>query len=134
MNKHSLRVLSITEPYATLIHDGIKTIETRGWKTNYRGELYIHASSTRIPKAWRENENLMSLVKSDLNFGKIICVCDLVDCVEITQRYIYQMKNWYPQEYACGFYEVGRYAWILDNIQGIFPIKAKGKLGIWNLN
>lgn len=128
-----MKVLSITEPYATLIRNNVKTIETRSWKTNYRGELYIHASSTRIPKAWRENENLMSLVKSDLNFGKIICKCNLIDCVEMTQRYVYQIKNWYPVEYACGFYEVGRYAWILDDVEPIEPIKVKGKLGIWEM-
>ncbi len=127
-----MKVISITEPYATLILQGTKHIETRGWVTKYRGPLLIHASSTRIPKAWKENENLMSLVKSNLNFGNIICVCDLVDCVEMTQRYIYQMKNWYPTEYACGFYEVGRFAWVLDNIQGLFPVKAKGHLGLWN--
>ena len=35
-------------------------------------------------------------------------------------------------ESICGRYEIGRYAWILDNIQIIKPILAKGKLGIWN--
>ena len=44
-----MKVLSLTEPYATLIKNGSKTIETRSWKTNYRGRLYIHASSTKIP-------------------------------------------------------------------------------------
>lgn len=128
-----MKVLSITEPYATLVLQGTKHIETRGWATKYRGPLLIHASSTRIPKAWRENETLMSLVNSDLNFGNIICKCNLIDCVEMTQRYVYQMKNWYPVEYACGFYEVGRYAWILDGVEPIEPIKAKGKLGIWEI-
>lgn len=35
-----MKVLSLTEPYATLIKNGIKTIETRSWKTNYRSKLY----------------------------------------------------------------------------------------------
>ena len=39
-----MKVLSIVEPYATLIKENKKIIETRSWKTNYRGELYIHAS------------------------------------------------------------------------------------------
>ena len=43
-----IKVLSLTEPFATLIKKGVKTIEIRSWKTNYRGKLYIHASSTRI--------------------------------------------------------------------------------------
>lgn len=39
-----MKVLSIKEPFATLIKDGVKRYETRSWKTNYRGEIYIHAS------------------------------------------------------------------------------------------
>ena len=57
-----MKALSLTEPYATLIRKGIKTIETRSWKTSYRGKLYIHASSTRIPREYRNNQELMSLV------------------------------------------------------------------------
>ena len=41
-------------------------------------------------------------------------------------------KNNY-QEYICGIYEEGRYAWILENIEQLEkPIKAKGHLSIWN--
>ena len=32
-----MRVISIKEPYASLIKDKKKFIETRSWKTNYRG-------------------------------------------------------------------------------------------------
>lgn len=60
-----MKVLSLTEPYATLIKMGMKTIETRSWKTNYRGELYIHASSTKMKKEYRENLELMNLVSKE---------------------------------------------------------------------
>ena len=105
-----MKVLSLTEPYATLIRKGIKTIETRSWKTSYRGKLYIHASSTRIPKEYRDNDALMSLVDvKELNFGQIICSCE-------------------------GVYAPGRYAWIFKDIVALGrPIPAKGHLGIWNL-
>ena len=46
-----MKVLSLIEPWATLIKEGKKVIETRSWKTYYRGELYIHASSKKIKKA-----------------------------------------------------------------------------------
>lgn len=45
-----MKVLSLTEWYATLIKKGVKTIETRSWKTNYRGKLYIHASGENFLK------------------------------------------------------------------------------------
>ena len=125
-----MKVLSLTEPYATLIKNGIKTIETRSWKTNYRGKLYIQASSTKIPKEYKNNEELMNLVDINcLNYGNIICSCELVDCIEMTNEFIEKIKK-----NKTGVYAVGRYAWILKNIKILDkPIKAKGHLGIWNL-
>ncbi len=129
-----MKVLSLTEPYATLVKEKIKTIETRSWKTEYRGELYIHASATKIPKKWLANRELMQLVeKTPLHFGTIICKCDLVDCICMTTEFIENLKKTKYQEYICGIYEEGRYAWILDNIVPLTnPIKAKGHLNIWN--
>ena len=43
-----MKVLSIIEPWATLIKEKKKYIETRTWKTSYSGELYIHASKKKI--------------------------------------------------------------------------------------
>jgi len=128
-----MKVLSLTEPYATLIKEKKKLVETRSWKTNYRGELYIHASSTKIPKEWRENKELMSLIKDvSLNYGMIICKCKLVDCLYMSEDYVNDMKENHYQEYLCGIYEVGRYAWIFEDVQSIKPISAKGHLGVWN--
>ena len=128
-----MKVLSLTEPCATLIKEKKKMVETRSWKTTYRGELYIHASSTKIPKDWREDKEFMSLVKdTPLNYGYIICSCDLVDCIEMTKEFIENVKQ-NKNEYISGVYAKGRYAWILKNIEIIEnPIKAKGHLGIWN--
>lgn len=129
-----MKVLSLTEPCATLIKEKKKLIETRGWKTDYRGQLYIHASSTKIPKVWLQNKEFMELVDDiPLNFGYIICKCNLVDCIYMTEEYIKTMKENDYQEYICGNYEVGRYAWILEDIVPLDkPIKAKGQLNIWN--
>lgn len=128
-----MKVLSLTGPYATLIKIGKKRIETRSFKTNYRGELYIHASSTKIPKEWKNNEELMSLVKdSELSFGYIICKCKLLDCVYMDKEFLDKIKK-DKLELICGDYRIGRYAWILEDIEVLDkPIFAKGKLGIWN--
>ena len=130
-----MRVLSLTEPYATIIKEGKKTIETRSWKTNYRGKLYIHASSTKISKDSRENKKLMDLVDiNNLNYGYIICSCKLIDCVKMTDEFIEKVKL-NNEEYISGIYARDRYAWILEDIQILDkPIKAKGHLGIWNLD
>ncbi len=66
-----MKVLSLIEPYATLI---MKKVETRSWKTNYRGILYIHVSLTKMDKKDKENKTLLALVKNEpLNYGMIIC-------------------------------------------------------------
>ncbi len=128
-----MKVLSLTEPYATLIANGTKKIETRSWKTNYRGKLYIHASSTKISKISKDNKELMALIEdTQLNYGKIACSCDLVDCIEMTEDFINKVKENH-NEYISGEYAVGRYAWILENIKVLSKkIEVKGHLGIWN--
>lgn len=69
--ENKMKVLSLIEPYATLI---MKKVETRSWKTNYRGSLYIHASLTKMAKKDKENKTLLALVKNEpLNYGMIIC-------------------------------------------------------------
>lgn len=39
-----IRVLTVRQPYATMICKGLKSIEFRTWSTKHRGRLYIHAS------------------------------------------------------------------------------------------
>jgi len=51
-----MKTLSIRQPFASLICRGIKIIENRSWKTNYRGKLLIHASGK--PIAWPSFEYL----------------------------------------------------------------------------
>lgn len=127
-----MKVLSLREPYATLIKKKIKTIETRSWKTSYRGELYIHASKTKMIKEDINNQKLMDLVgDSELNFGYIICKCRLVDCVYMDKEFVQKMKD-NKNEFVCGIYSEGRYAWILEDIEVIERIPAKGRLNIWN--
>ena len=129
-----MKVLSLKEPFATLIKNKKKLVETRSWNTNYRGELYIHASVTKIDKETRNRKELFDLLGNEsLGFGRIICKCRLVDCIYMTKEYVEDMKINRFEEYLCGEYKEGRYAWILDSIEPLEePIKAKGQLGIWN--
>ena len=129
-----MKVLSLTEPGATLIKEKKKLIETRSWKTNYRGELYIHGSNAPFFKLWKDDEEVLKLIKNiPLSYGKIICKCKLVDCIYMTKEYVEEMKKRNYQEYICGLYEEGRYAWILEDIKPLkTPIDAKGQLNIWN--
>lgn len=130
-----MKVLSIQEPYATLIAEGYKKIETRSWKTNYRGDILIHASvSKKYLKSITDSKVIELLQNIELNYGKIICKATLTDCVEMTMDFIKEIKN-DSQEYSLGIYEKGRYAWILTNIEPLTEkLPVKGKLGLWDYN
>lgn len=120
---------------ASLILCQQKKIETRSWKTAYRGELYIHASQKKLSKNDIETQSLLSLIPNvEMQYGYIICKCNLVDCIYMNEVFISEiMKN--NIEYRCGNFALGRYAWILDDIVPLEePIFAKGQLSIWNYN
>lgn len=127
-----MKVLSIKEPFATLVKDGVKIYETRSWKTNYRGEIYIHASITLS-----KSENVVKAkkyLKTDIKPGYILCKCKLVDCIPMDEKFIKHIKK-ETNESDYGRYSEGRYAWKLELIKVLEnPIFAKGKLGIWNYN
>ena len=131
-----MKALSIKEPFASLIANNIKKIETRSFKTKYRGKLYIHASLSKISVKDKDRLNkLLKLLPEGYSFkyGKIICECNLVDCIFMDEEFINTIKK-NKLEYLCGHYEVGRYAWVLEDIKVIDGIQIKGKLGIWNFD
>ncbi len=127
-----MKVLSIKEPFATFIASGDKLIETRSWRTNYRGEIFIHASGTKLAREYLTNKYVISLITNlNLNFGNIICKANLIDCIYMDDNFLNKIKL-NTKEYNLGLYEKGRYAWIFEDVEPIYPIPAKGKLNIWN--
>jgi activating signal cointegrator 1 len=131
-----MRVLSLTQPWASLICLGVKKIETRSWRTSYRGPLLIHASKN-YPK-WAQDcersEPFYSALRPhglyaypQLACGNIIGQCVLKDCISTES-----VTDLNPDEREFGDYSANRYAWILED--GHFlprPVPAKGSLGLW---
>lgn len=116
-------MLTIKEPYVSPIAQGKKHYETRSWPTSYRGEIYIHTAKSTMPDPVEGMEKIFPL-------GYIVIKATLTDCIPMTSSFVEKIKE-DQEEYALGFYSVGRYAWKLENIEVIDPIKARGKLGIW---
>lgn len=125
----NMKVVSIKEPFASLIAKKKKKYETRSWKTNYRGEILIHASKTKY-----KSDNRIKYLESfiDPKPGFVLCKAVLKDCIYMDENFIDLVKK-DEFEFLCGRYEIGRYAWLLDDIQEIEPFEAKGQLGLWNL-
>ena len=68
-----MKALTIIEPWASLIAEKKKFIETRSWKTSYKGELYIHASSKKIKKTDEHIQQLLRLIpNTEMAYGNII--------------------------------------------------------------
>lgn len=128
-----MKVLTIREPFASLIKNRVKCIETRSWKTNYRGEIYIHAGKNKVDFNDNRIKKLLKYIPNEkMQYGKIICKCNLIDCIYMDSDYI-DMISKNKKEYLCGRYEPGRYAWVLEIVSILeVPIEAKGQLGIWN--
>ena len=123
-----MKVLTIKQPWASLIRENIKKIEFRSWKTNYRGVIYIHAGSSI------EKNELPRFSSLNLEYptSRIIAKAILVDCIEITPEVNERIKS--LNNIAYGNKDRTGYAWILENIEPIDNKKEiKGKLGLWNL-
>jgi phage N-6-adenine-methyltransferase len=130
-----LKAISLWQPWASLIPLGLKHYETRSWKTNYRGKLLIcsTAANSKQHKEYLKICNELQLPPwSDFPYGKAIAICDLTDCIPMTAEFIEQQSQ---TEILCGDWQVGRYAWKLENIQPIAePFAVKGKQGLFNVS
>lgn len=123
-----MKVITIKQPWASLIIDGYKKYEFRSWKTNYRGKILIHAG-LNIEKNVLERFNEYHLYYEK---GAIIGEATLVDCILVDEKFNEELRNINPLVYAKSNH-VETYAWKLENIKKYdTPIFIKGKLGLWN--
>ena len=98
-----MKALSIKQHWASLIAHGIKDIENRTWRTNFRGRIYIHASAKWDNRSktndasdlltWEQNRAIPHqlhadfidqgvIVKDDcIPLSAIIGEVEIVDCV-----------------------------------------------------
>lgn len=124
-----MKVLTLKQPWATLVAEGIKKYEFRSWKTNYRGKILIHAG-TGIDK--KELEKFKDL---NLEFPskRILAEVELEDYLELNdelnKKIIAEKNIAYGSKYRTG------YAWKLTNSKKInYDKDVKGQLGLWNID
>lgn len=104
-----MKVLTIKEPWANLILEGKKTIETRTWKTQHRGLILLHASKNP---------------KSKIS-GCIFAAAKIVDCIPMVKAH--------ESKACCDIYPKA-YSWFLEDIKPTELKEVKGKLGLWNFD
>ena len=136
--RRAVKVLSVRQPWASLIVKGFKDVENRSWGTKTRGTVAIHASAVQSQIEWfnamlataiaqnilfRDVEKWFAKtvgIFGELPFGKIIGTADIVDCKREKTSPWHFDGNW-------GFY--------FSNPKEFKKfIPAKGKLGFWDFN
>lgn len=130
-----MKALSLWQPWASAIPLGFKEIETRSWGTSYRGDLLICSAQ----KDTREQELFFyesikplnkNLTYNHFPFGVAVAIVNLKDCLRMTEELI---SNQSDLEKVFGLWEVGRYAWIFDNIRPIKPFEVRGRQGLFEV-
>ncbi|MDE2106620.1 MAG: ASCH domain-containing protein [Patescibacteria group bacterium] len=123
-----MKALSIKQPWAHLIVNGIKDIENRDWPTKQRGIVAVH-SSAKLERAEMKSacDLLMQICIpfsarrfQDEKFptGSILGTVEIVDCVAESD------SLWF----------FGKYGFVLQNpVAFDVPIPCRGALGFWNV-
>ncbi len=125
-----MKVITIKQPFATLIAEGMKEYEFRTWRTKYRGEILIHAGKGVDKKAMEKFKDYHFNYPS----GAIIAKVTLTDCVEIddNMRKVLQAKNPLVYGSVIKHTEWKGYGFQLENVSKIDPIPINGKLSLWD--
>ena len=128
-----MKVITIKEPFATLIAEGYKEYEFRTWRTKYRGEILIHAGKGIDRKAMEIFKHLNLKYSS----GKLIAKAVLTDCIKIDNqaRKMLEDKNEHlVYSSIIKHTDWDGYGFKLENIEKIDPIEINGKLSLWDYN
>lgn len=151
-----MKAITLTQPWATLVAIGAKSVETRSWFVGpaQRGvgaqplglPLAIHAAKgfpTEAQMLVAEEPFTSALRRAfpnaasprecidQLPRGAVIATAVLLHCV--TVEHLEHAPHILTQtERAFGNYGAGRYAWRLWDVRALVePIPARGSLGLW---
>lgn len=139
-----MKILTLTQPWASLVAIGAKRIETRSWGTGYRGDIAIHAAKGLGPVGG--TMGLLELCASppfaevlarhhldpgQLPRGAVVAVVRLARCAQMTPRTSETIERERPVEHAFGHYEAGRWLWHLGDLRPLLrPFPLRGQLGL----
>lgn len=125
-----MKVITIKQPFATLIAEGYKMYEFRTWRSKFRGELLIHAGKGVDKKAMKKFEHLNLEYPS----GCIIAKVNMTDCVEVDDKLRNELMNKDPLVYSgvIKHPEWEGFGFKLENVKKIKPIPMNGKLSLWD--
>ena len=138
----NITAISLWEPWASLIRYGSKTVETRGWSTNFRGPLLICAAKRwskeqyeylhSVPvqnRLWRATGRTPTEA-TDMLFGKAVAVANLVDVASTDSN---EYADLFGEQGHFGNFGPGRFGWVLKDIVAIRPFTVRGSQGLFRV-
>jgi len=132
-----VKALTLTQPWASLVAAGDKSVETRSWSTRYRGPLAIHAARGRPTSAYFDTQRhlaqlYMGVDVDALPTGAVVAVCVLRCCLSVDNSSVRSLLRARPLEEPLGDYGPQRWAWLLADIHRLErPIPAVGHQRLW---
>lgn len=125
-----MKVITIKQPFATLIAKGYKEYEFRTWKTKYRGDILVHAGKGVDKKAMEKFKHLNLEYPS----GCILAKVSITDCVYIDDhaRKMLKEKNEIVYSSIIKHTEWKGFGFKLKDIVELEPIPINGKLSLWD--
>jgi len=125
-----MKVITVKQPFATLIAEGLKEYEFRTWKTKYRGDILIHAGKSIDKNAMRRYKHL----NLEYPIGCIIAKATITDCIYMDNEMVKFLEEKNPLVYYGVINKTpwDGYGFKLENIEKIEPIFVNGKLSLWD--
>ena len=121
-----MRVITLKQPWASLVANGLKIYEFRNMNYAYRGKILIHAGKGI-------DKDAMDRVKEyglDYPQSRIIAEVEIVDCIKVDKEFNEMINKLKSPVY--GTKDRTGYAWKLDNIKKLdINMSINGKQGIW---
>ena len=125
-----MKVITIKQPWASLIAEGLKKYEFRTWNTKYRGDILIHAGKSIDKKAVERFKEY----NLEYPTGCIIAKATLTDSIYVDDDFVKEVGPTNPNVYK-GIIERENwegYGFKLENVKKIDPIYINGKLSLWD--
>ena len=156
-----MKAISLHQPWASLIAEGIKTIETRSWappKALIGQRIAIHAAKKMMPWPYNpekypdvpELQALAAVGTPPIPLGDVVATAVLADAWQVDHDSLpVVQRNGHPMVYQklkldgttrkfaaadpYGDFEPGRWLWFLEDIKKLDPpVPAIGHQGFWS--
>ena len=123
-----MKALSVRQPWAWLIVNGLKDIENRTWSTKFRGRVLIHASKCMTRDEYEDAVATARYAGCQIKFprreelerGGIVGIATITDCIP-------------PDRHSSPWHMGGQFGFQIANARPLPFMLCKGALGFFDV-